>query len=126
MVPVSPPEAFFLADVIGSLPPDRQADVLGRFGLIVSELERQNMIAELLDPTAGEDIRLGIARKYWFLQMACPFLVDESCSIHPYRPVACREFNVTSPAEWCSEPFAHDVAKVPMPFPLSLPLFPLG
>lgn len=24
----------------------------------------------------------------------CPFLVDESCSIYPVRPVACRQFNV--------------------------------
>lgn len=25
---------------------------------------------------------------------ACPFLVDGSCSIHPLRPAACRQFNV--------------------------------
>lgn len=25
---------------------------------------------------------------------ACPFLVDSSCSIHPMRPMACRQFNV--------------------------------
>ncbi len=25
---------------------------------------------------------------------ACPFLVDESCAIHPLRPQACRHFNV--------------------------------
>jgi len=24
----------------------------------------------------------------------CPFLVDEACSIHPLRPMACRQFNV--------------------------------
>ncbi len=24
----------------------------------------------------------------------CPFLIDESCSIHPVRPVGCRQFNV--------------------------------
>lgn len=122
LVPLSPPEAFFLMEVIASLPPDRQTEVLGRFGLIVSELERQNMIEELLAPTVAEEARLEVARKYWFLQMPCPFLVDESCSIYPHRPVACREYNVTSPAEWCSEPFAHEVAKVAMPFPLSLPL----
>ena len=26
--------------------------------------------------------------------LPCPFLVDEACSIHPVRPVACRQFNV--------------------------------
>jgi Fe-S-cluster containining protein len=25
---------------------------------------------------------------------ACPFLIDNSCSIHPLRPVGCRQFNV--------------------------------
>ena len=25
---------------------------------------------------------------------ACPFLVDEACTIHPLRPMACRQFNV--------------------------------
>lgn len=25
---------------------------------------------------------------------ACPFLVDEACSVHPLRPMACRQFNV--------------------------------
>ena len=24
----------------------------------------------------------------------CPFLVDEACSVHPLRPMACRQFNV--------------------------------
>jgi uncharacterized protein len=24
----------------------------------------------------------------------CPFLVDGSCSVHPMRPIACRQFNV--------------------------------
>ena len=28
------------------------------------------------------------------LGLPCPFLVDESCSIHPMRPAACRQFNV--------------------------------
>ncbi len=25
---------------------------------------------------------------------ACPFLIDETCAIHPMRPMACRQFNV--------------------------------
>lgn len=27
---------------------------------------------------------------------SCPFLMDDSCSIHPVRPVGCRQFNVFS------------------------------
>jgi Fe-S-cluster containining protein len=29
---------------------------------------------------------------------ACPFLIDDSCSIHPVRPIGCRQFNVFTTA----------------------------
>lgn len=36
----------------------------------------------------------------------CPFLVDESCSIHPVRPFGCRQFNVfTTPCAPGEDPF---------------------
>jgi len=28
----------------------------------------------------------------------CPFLLDGACSVHPMRPVACRQFNVLNKA----------------------------
>ena len=27
-------------------------------------------------------------------QICCPFLIDNACSIHPLRPLACRNYNV--------------------------------
>lgn len=37
---------------------------------------------------------------------ACPFLVNRSCSIHPLRPVACRQFNVfNKPCEKDEDPY---------------------
>ena len=44
--------------------------------------------------------------------MPAPFLEEESCSIHPDRPMACREYLVTSPAENCRAPRADNVEKV--------------
>jgi len=32
---------------------------------------------------------------------SCPFLIDGACSIHPVRPIACRQFNVLDKA--CAE-----------------------
>ena len=121
-IPVSPPEAFYLADLIASLEPQRREELLGRFDAIVSELERHDMIEGLFDPKIDDGPRLEIGRRYWKLQLACPFLVDESCSIYPHRPVACRDYNVTSPAIWCSQPYDHEIAKVEMPIPFSIPL----
>ncbi|MFH1745874.1 MAG: YkgJ family cysteine cluster protein, partial [Planctomycetota bacterium] len=85
-------------------------------------LEEHDMIAELLKPSATDEAVLPVARQYFNLQLACPFLVDESCGIHARRPVACRDYNVTSPAEWYQAPYEHDIAKMPMPLPLSVPL----
>ena len=122
MVPISAPEAFYLSDLVESLSPERQEEVLKRFGEIVKELERRNLIDELLDPHYCDDVVLPISKKYFSHNLPCPFLVEESCSIHPYRLVSCREYNVTSPATWCADPYSYDVVKVSMPLPLSAPL----
>src|SRR5262249_25604325 len=44
-----------------------------------------------------------------------PFLEDESCSIYADRPLICREYLVTSPAEDCSRLFEVPVARVEVP-----------
>lgn len=122
MVPLSAPEAFYLADLMDSFEDEKREDLFGRFETIAHELERKKMIDQLLDPEYLDDPVLAIARQYFHLQMPCPFLIDGSCSIYEHRPVACREYNVTSPASWCSDPYRHEITKVPMPIPLSAPL----
>lgn len=122
MVPLSAPEAFFLTDLIESQVLHRQKELQKLFQTITDQLNHHGMIDELLRPDYSDDSVLAIAKQYFQLQMACPFLVAESCSIHPYRPVACREYNVTSPAAWCADPYSHDIVKVSMVMPLSAPL----
>jgi Fe-S-cluster containining protein len=122
MVPLSPPEAFYLADLIDSLDSDLRKELFRQFDAITGQLRYHDMINELLSPEYSDDPALAIARQYFQFQLDCPFLVDQSCSIYPHRPVACREYNVSSPAAWCADPYAHDIAKVPMPLPLSAPL----
>ena len=122
MVPVSPPEALFIADAIDELEPQQRDAVMARIERVVATLEQQGLVDELLNPDATNEPILPAARKYFELHQACPFLVDESCSFYTQRPVACRDYNVTSPAAWCASPYEHDVAKVPMPLPLSAPL----
>ena len=55
---------------------------------------------------------IGLA--YFRLGVPCPFLEDESCSIHPERPLACREYLVTSPASNCASPSADNIEMVPL------------
>jgi len=56
---------------------------------------------------------------YFRLGIACPFLEDESCSIHPHRPASCREYLVTSPAANCASPTADNIAMVELPAKMS-------
>ena len=38
--------------------------------------------------------------------MPCPFLIEQSCSIHPVRPIGCRQFNVfTTPCAPGEDPY---------------------
>jgi hypothetical protein len=113
---------LYIADLVDSLAPERRLAVQQQFESIVTLLESGGMIEQLLDPVYSDEPVLAVAREYFKLGRACPFLVDESCGIHAHRPVACREFNVTSPPEWCADPYSHEIAKVSMPLPLSAPL----
>jgi len=48
----------------------------------------------------------------------CPFLVDNSCSIHPVRPVGCRMFNVfTTPCSPGEDPYFTRRGDVLQPIP---------
>ncbi len=55
-----------------------------------------------LDASDAEAIGMENERAYFALGIPCPFLVDESCSIHPARPLACREYVVTSDPVHCA------------------------
>src|SRR5262249_17523424 len=59
-----------------------------------------------------------INRAYFALQIPCPFLKNEICSIYEDRPAACRELLVTSPAELCRD-FVHNPVR-PLPVPLRI------
>ncbi len=56
-----------------------------------------------------------IKRRYFSLGIACPFLENESCGIHPERPMVCREYHVTSPAELCARLYDENVDRVDVP-----------
>ncbi len=122
MVPVSAPEAFYIVGVIHSLSPEMRTEVTKKFSEIEAILMEKGMVEELMAPDYTDDPAMELAKEYFILDIPCPFLVEESCSIHPYRPVACREYNVTSPPENCKNPFMKKVEKVPMPLPLSAAL----
>jgi Fe-S-cluster containining protein len=112
LVPISRTEAHGIRELVESLPEPRRADVEARFSDARRRLEQVGLLERLLDPPSDEEGRFALATDYFAAGIPCPFLEDESCSIHPERPVVCREYLVTSPAEHCAEPSPETVAPV--------------
>jgi len=122
MVPISAPEAFFIYDLLQALKAKIRRTFMERFRWVVGLLGKDEELVELLSGSYTSEDAYLMARPYFFRQIPCPFLMGESCGIYPYRPAACREYNVTTPPEFCKDPFSGKVERVPMPTPLSLPL----
>ena len=117
LVPISRIEARHLADLVEALPEPRRSAVRERFAEALRRLEEAGLLETLRRPESlGPDDRSPLGMAYFRLGIPCPFLEQESCSIHADRPLACREYLVTSPAENCaqSDP-REDIEGVSMP-----------
>ena len=95
------------------MPAERQAELRQRFADGSAKLAAAR-IFEQLEAAAGVSQRdFSAAVQAYFSQgVACPFLEQESCSIHADRPIACREYLVTSPAERCASASGEGVDNV--------------
>jgi Fe-S-cluster containining protein len=130
-VTISVVEALSLVDLVATLPYKQQRTIRQRFSDAVRRLET----ARLLDPSRIKglcnmtlDIEEGVTRqtaadeigkRYFTLGIPCPFLEHESCSIHPNRPLVCREYHVTSPSENCANVYGDKVDSVQPPVHMS-------
>jgi Fe-S-cluster containining protein len=120
LVPVTPIEARRLAELVARLPEPRRSQVRARFADAVGRLDAAGILERLRHPETMSDAeRSSLGMDYFQLRIPCPFLVDESCSIHPDRPLVCREYLVTSPAANCANPTEDNIAGVSMPVRLS-------
>ncbi len=116
LVPIAPAEARHIRDLVNELPEPRRTEIRARFAEARRRLEEAGLLEKLLhaDQWAdGEGQSFGL--KYFQQGIPCPFLEEESCSIYADRPIACREYLVTSPAENCARPTAEVVQCVKLP-----------
>jgi Fe-S-cluster containining protein len=115
LVPISPVEARVLTELIDRLPEARRAVVDERFRDAAERLAAAGLLEKLEHPERFPDRDLHELGLDYFRQgIACPFLEEESCSIYDERPIACREYLVTSPAAHCARPTAETVRIVPL------------
>jgi len=127
LAPVAESEAVYLADLVATMPPDRRQAVRERFCNAIAKIG-EPLLERMRDTRALDTMekrrQLGI--EYFALGIPCPFLEDESCSIHQTRPMTCREYLVTSPPENCRTPGPETIRQVPVPIKLSQILYCFG
>lgn len=114
LIPLSAPEVFFIVKRLLEMPLAQREPVLSRFEAIEKRMEEsglKNRICRLFGTGPEND---AVAKEYFYLKEPCPFLVDQSCSIHAWRPVVCREFNTVSDPSLCADPFVNKIHTVPL------------
>jgi Fe-S-cluster containining protein len=115
LVPISETEARAIAALVEQMPEQRRTEIRKRFADARQRLQQSGMLDKLVnhDNWSDDEFR-AIGMSYFALGIPCPFLEEESCSIHPERPITCREYLVTSPAENCKAPTASSIDWVPL------------
>jgi Fe-S-cluster containining protein len=114
LVPISRTEGEALLALVEAMPKERRKAVRARFAAAEAAIGGAGLAsARLAERDGRSDRELSVA--YFALRVPCPFLEAESCSIHPDRPLVCREYLVTSPAELCAGPMQEGVTPVPVP-----------
>ena len=119
LVPVSESEAFDLNELVDSMAEPRRTVIRQRFAAGLARLKSAGFFERLEAASrAGEDAYSAAVNEYFDYGVACPFLENESCSIHENRPITCREYLVTSPPELCASAEGTGVQNVRQLFQL--------
>lgn len=116
-VPVTPAEAYALWRLVEDFPESRRGEIKARFADRAARLQAEGLAAIYLDrdPNITPEAARDVARHYFSLGLVCPFLEDDACGIYDHRPLVCRQYLVTSPAELCRDPLSNPVEVLPMP-----------
>lgn len=113
LVPLSLPEVFRMREEFAAMPADDRIPILKSAVRAAIRILRQ----DITEPEINGDSDLQqISRWYAGLDIACPFLSDGICCIYEQRPLACREYFVTSQPNWCHSGGRHHPHVVRLPF----------
>ena len=120
MIPVSPPEAFALVEIMNTLSPEHQNQIRQKLAATKDRLQKSGILIYLQDlvnsPSQASDKDLdSLNRVYYALRLPCIFLEDEVCTIYDHRPAGCRGHLVTSPPEWCQDMDNNPIEELHVP-----------
>jgi Fe-S-cluster containining protein len=78
--------------------------VRARFDQTIDAVAEAGLLDRLRShPALSAEDAATLAEKYARLQLPCPFLEDDRCSVYEERPLACRELIVTSDPALCGK-----------------------
>jgi Fe-S-cluster containining protein len=129
LVAVTVPEARALGRLVDAMPPERAAVIRGRFAETVALAKAAGItdpntpdgepVVLLRGTPTGPDRFIDLGLRYFSLHRPCGFLDNGECGIYENRPLICREYAVTTPAERCSELDLRAITMVEPPVRLS-------
>lgn len=124
-VPITEAEVFQLAALVERMDEPERLAVEQKFDNAVKHFDNidwfekvSKCAAAAMDGQTEEAQKklVELVHQYFTEGISCPFLKNDACSIHEWRPMACREYLVTSPAEFCDDPDPINIKKVEMLF----------
>lgn len=119
-VPISKVEVYNIAELVENIPEPRKNVIKKRFTDAFEHFSKIGWFEKMQaltssppkDPKEQKQAVVDLGLEYFREGISCPFLENGSCSIYESRPLACREYLVTSPAENCSNPTAKTVSVI--------------
>lgn len=113
LIPLAEIEAYKIAEMVEAMPEPRRSLIKSRFEAAWRHFYEIGWLNRLDDwAQFSDEDNHTLTAEYYYERVPCPFLEDESCSIHADRPLICREYLVTSPPENCAEPSPETVKRV--------------
>ena len=114
-VPLAEAEVYQISELVEKMPEPRRTQIKRRFAEGARRFHENGWFEKMESyPQLSAKDRLDLVMEYFYEGVPCPFLEDESCSIHPDRPLACREYLVTSDPAHCARPTAETIRQMRM------------
>ena len=120
LVPVTEIEIQEIAKYIDKQPKTKKEKIKKSFTQAKKKLEEVGMWDRLMNPQLIDlEKSTDFGLDYFDQKIYCPFLEDGACSIHPVRPLACREYLVTSDPKNCDNPREGNIDGIEIPTRIS-------
>ena len=118
-VPISPAEARLMHAIVENMPEPGRSGIRKRFDDAAQRLRDSSIMDQAMNYHRLSEQQVGVMVKSYFeLGIPCPFLEDESCSVHPFRPLICREYLVISSPIHCENLAEEHIKR--LKFPVSI------